>query len=76
MIRGIAGTLGISYEEIMAGAEAWNADPKGWNYVVQQDETSWQRDFPGHAQSFWAAWEVVTGRTHGDHSDSFFSCSC
>lgn len=79
IIQGIAADMDVGYETLMEGANEWAASrAKGeWGeYITQYDSDSWRDQFPSHAENFWKAWEVITGKKHGDHSDSFFSCSC
>jgi hypothetical protein len=72
VIEGEAEQLGIPYNEIMWGAQAFL---KRGDYMI--DGGRWEGEGLKDEEAFWSAYEVVTGeKVAAENRHSFFSCSC
>ncbi len=58
--------VGLSYEELMDGAEEYQKDGDLTSTGDRDEDTD---------PAFWDHWEIVTGRKV-DHRDNFFRCAC
>jgi hypothetical protein len=70
-IREEADRLGLSYEEIMDGADNYQ---RYGEYMI--DGGRWEGEGLADADKFWTAYEKVTDKEITGDRYSFFSCSC
>jgi hypothetical protein len=72
VIEAEADQLGLSYEDLIDGAHSFI---KFGDYMI--DGGRWEGMGLNNAESFWSAYEIVTGETVPENDrHSFFSCSC
>jgi hypothetical protein len=72
-IEDMAHTLDMTYDALMKAADDF---VRYGDYTVQHGDEHWRDTFPGFAEEFWRAWEVVTGEKAPDDAFQIFSCSC
>lgn len=63
----------MDYDRLMDAARRWLASE---DTTTQHGWESWRDNFPSRAEEFWENFEIITGRTPPDKTDSFFYCSC
>lgn len=68
----IAAAMGMTYAELMEGADGWIS---GSNYLNHGESN--RGEFYSHKDEFWKHYEVVREmKVSEDDRESFFSCSC
>lgn len=66
-------TIQMDYQRLIEAAKRWVDDREA---TTQWMGERWRDTFPGRAEEFWDNFEIITGRTPPDKTDSFFHCSC
>jgi hypothetical protein len=71
--EGWADEIPMNYQRLMDAARRWLDSEVA---TTEYGSENWRDTLPSRANEFWENFEIITGRTPPDKTDSFFHCSC